>query len=120
MSERDIQKSIRLKHSKGRCRLFNNDNGMATLQDGKKITYGLAKSSPDLIGWLTVKITPEMVGKDVAIFCGIEVKMPRKHPTSEQRRFLELLESVGAITGVARSENDIDFLFDTWMERMTK
>lgn len=116
MSERNIQNAIRLHKSNNNCRLFNNDNGFAELKDGRKIHYGLVKSSPDLIGWRTIKITPGMTGKEVAIFVGAEVKMPHKYATPEQQRFLDLLTSMGAIAGVVRSENDIDILFDNWLE----
>lgn len=38
------------------------------------VDAGLCKGSGDLIGWETVKITPDMVGRYVAIFKSIEVK----------------------------------------------
>lgn len=38
------------------------------------VSTGLCKGSGDLIGWETVKITPDMVGRYVAIFKSIEVK----------------------------------------------
>lgn len=118
MKERNIQNQIRLAHSKGNCRLFNNDNGTAVLKDGKTIRYGLCKSSPDLIGWRTITITPEMVGKPVAIFVGAEVKQPQKNATPEQRLFLDTLVEAGAIAGVVRSPDDIKNLFDLYLARL--
>lgn len=118
MKEREIQNAIRLKYSRGLCRLFNNDNGRAQLKDGRVIKYGLAVSSPDLIGWHTITITSEMVGKDVAIFIGAEVKIPRKRATPEQQMFLDLLKSSGAISGVVCSEGDFKKLVDDYIMRM--
>lgn len=118
MKERNIQNLIRLKHSKDNCRLFNNDNGFATLKDSSNIRYGLSPSSPDLIGWRTIKITPEMVNKEIAIFVGAEVKIPHKNATPDQQRFLDMLTSMGAIAGVVRSEKDVEILFDSYLAKL--
>lgn len=35
-----------------------------------------AFKTPDLIGYTTIEITPEMVGRKIAVFTGVEVKSP--------------------------------------------
>lgn len=96
MSEADVQDAIRLAaHSLGLV-LWRNNTGLAV--DGRRrIRYGLAVGSSDLIGILV----PE--GRFVAL----EVKAPNgKGPTPEQERFLELVRRSGGFAAVVRSVSD--------------
>ena len=77
--------------------------GFAVTEAGNPIHFGLGVGTPDLIGWKTVTVTPEMVGQPFAVFVGIEVKRPGEVPTPEQAGFLALLEERGAVSGVASS-----------------
>lgn len=106
MTEADIQNSIRLAISNGPIRLWRNTVGNYELKDGRRIRAGLATGSPDLIGFKSVYVSPDMIGKRVALFAGVEVKSEsgRLHP--EQERFLQMLAEAGAISGVARSVED--------------
>ncbi|MCK5603589.1 hypothetical protein KAR91_17015 [Candidatus Pacearchaeota archaeon] len=54
------------------------------------------KGWPDLCGWETVEITPEMVGKKIAVFVFEEVKVTGKL-TREQALFKRVLEKMGGI-----------------------
>lgn len=85
--------------------LFRHNQGALRDVTGRVVRFGLHPGCPDLIGWRTVTITPDMVGKSIAVFAGIEVKAPQgKHPvTPEQRHFLERLTSAGGLAGVARN-----------------
>jgi hypothetical protein len=56
---------------------------------------------PDLCGWESITITPDMVGKKVAVFVGEEVKMTGRL-SREQKIFKELLERMGGIFRVHR------------------
>lgn len=47
----------------------------------KPFTYGLPNGSADLVGWTSVKITPEMVGQTLAVFASVEVKPEGWHST---------------------------------------
>ena len=55
--------------------------GVVLIKKARFVRYGLTKGSCDLIGWKTVEITPDMVGKKVAVFVGIEMKTKRATPT---------------------------------------
>lgn len=69
--------------------------------------YGVGgNGGADTVGWVTVTITPEMVGHRIAIFTAIEAKMPGKYATTEQRRFIDAVTAAGGIAGIARSESD--------------
>ena len=107
MNERNLQDRIRLAISRSRLAvMFRNNVGMAKLKDGGRMPYGLCKGSSDLIGWRTVKITPDMIGKDIAVFTAIEIKTKRGAVSKEQKNFLVKLLLAGGIAGVARSEDE--------------
>jgi len=54
---------------------------------------------PDLFGWRTVTITPDMVGQRLAVVRGVEVKAGGDDDDlrNEQRRFRDILEMMGGI-----------------------
>jgi hypothetical protein len=57
---------------------------------------------PDLCGWETVEITPEMVGEKIAVFVGEEMKFSGSLRPN-QRRFRDMLLRMGGIHRVVRS-----------------
>ncbi len=74
--------------------LTRNNVGALTDKYGRLIRYGLANSSKaeneriksaDLIGWRTVTITPDMVGRRIAQFLSREAKAPGWHYTGTDR-----------------------------------
>jgi hypothetical protein len=79
---------------------------------GRPVQFGLAKGSADLVGWKTVTITPDMVGREVAVFASIEVKTQTGRPTQYQQAWLTAVEKAGGIAGVARSVEDAEELLD--------
>lgn len=105
-AETPLISRIRLEAPKYGARLFRNQVGFYVLSNGSRISSGLAKGSPDLIGWRTVTITPEMVGQQIAVFAGIEAKTKQGKLTPEQQTFLDSMEQAGCIHGVARSVDD--------------
>jgi hypothetical protein len=104
-----LQNQIRLAIS-SECKdviMFRNHCGaLKDQRTGQLVTFGLAPGSPDLVGWKMVRVTPDMVGAQVAVFCGVEVKTPTGHLRDDQRRFLDRLTAAGGIAGVARSTDD--------------
>ena len=82
-SEATVMQEVRLEVSRRNARVFRNNNGVAVDNRGNRVRYGFANESKqinqilkssDLIGFTPVVITPDMVGKKVAIFTAIEVK----------------------------------------------
>ena len=64
--------------------------------------------SGDLIGWNSVEVTPDMVGKKVAIFLSVETKRPKNgHVSTEQKTWMNVVNNAGGIAIVTNSEDKI-------------
>lgn len=59
--------------------------------------HGMPEGWPDLSGWTEIIITPEMVGKKVAVFTAVEVKTGKLKLSGEQNKFKNLIERMGGI-----------------------
>lgn len=118
--ETNLLKLIQLAAAKVSARLFRNNVAQAWVGNAKRVSpnsvlivdarplhAGLCVGSSDLIGWTEVKITPEMVGKKIAVFTAIEGKTGRLRPTQEQANFITQVRNAGGFAGVARDPNDI-------------
>lgn len=125
--EAKIQTDIRDRLSNGPVRLWRNTVGQGLMISHKhgftgqaiitkvidlvrslgghaqRIRFGLAVGSGDLIGYRRVTITPEMVGRDVAVFLSCEVKTEKGPVREEQYRWAAHINSVGGIAVIARS-----------------
>ncbi len=106
--ETNIVNSFRIAAAKVGMTLFKNSKGVFFTHDGRRVTAGLiADGSSDLIGFKRVKITPPMVGTELAIFCAAEVKTATGSVRPEQKRFIEFIRSSGGIGAVVRCDEDI-------------
>jgi len=107
-SETKIQQEIRLAlGQRSDLRLFRNETGkLPDPRTGRWVQFGLAKGSSDLIGFKTIKITPEMIGQEIAQFVSIEIKTERGKLTNVQQNWLQKVKSSGGIVGVARTVKD--------------
>jgi hypothetical protein len=119
MDEGNLMKSIML--AVGRIsRIFRNNVGTGwqgqagpvkkypdgtsyiVLKNPRPLRAGLCVGSSDLIGWTEKEITPEMVGRRVAIFTALEVKTPTGRASKEQINFIRVVREAGGIAGIAR------------------
>jgi hypothetical protein len=88
-------------------KLVSNVNGRVTLDRARPLHAGLVKGSGDLIGWKSVKVTPDMVGMTLAVFVSVEVKDGPKGKTSEaQDNWRDVVNGFGGIAIIARSESE--------------
>lgn len=126
-SEREVQARIMLALGRGLSRVFRNTvgvgwmgkakempDGSVFIQNPRRVTFGLAPGSSDLIGWHSVVVTPDMVGTRVAIFKAVEVKRAtggRMEPG--QRDFLTAVTNAGGIAGMCRSPEEAMALTDS-------
>jgi len=127
MKEQPILKRIMLACSRGRTRLFRQNAGAGwagssvvrasrtitvtlnpgdvVVRDAQPLRAGFPGMS-DLIGWTSRIVTPDMVGKQVAIYCSVEVKSASGRVRPVQQVWLDLVRSCGGIAGVARSAEE--------------
>jgi hypothetical protein len=107
VKENAIQQLVRLALSEAGATMFRNNVGATHTPDGRLIRYGVCNpGGSDLIGWKSVEITPDMVGKKVAVFTAVEVKGPQGRPTADQMHFLATVARAGGLAGIARSPED--------------
>lgn len=112
-SESTILSRVMLRLSDLGARVFRNNVGVATAPNGAVIRYGLCNGSSDLIGWKTVTITSDMVGKSVALFVAVEVKSLKGRASSEQKNFIERVKQSGGIAGIVKNEAEAEVLINT-------
>lgn len=79
---------------------------MVTLANAQPMRAGLTNGGSDIIGWTSVTVTPEMVGRKLAVFTAVEAKAERGSVTGEQRDFLAAVSRAGGIAVVARSAQE--------------
>lgn len=134
--EQIAQEDVELAASSCGCRLLRNNSGVLYDKTGRPVRFGLGNSrkavneklkTGDLIGWTTVTITPEMVGKNVAIFTcaevkpkGFKVKTQYRENSREwaQENFNQLVRNFGGFSGFVTSGNDLRHMinhFINWL-----
>jgi len=90
--------------------IVNVDAGDVLVKQGRIFHAGLVKGSSDIIGIKSVIITPEMVGKPVAVFTAIEGKTKSGRATVEQIAFINMVNGMGGIAFIARNEEEAELL----------
>lgn len=80
---------------------------MIVIKDPRPVQFGLHPGSGDLIGWRTIEIMPEHVGRRFAVFVSIEVKTPTGRVRSEQENWQRVVLEAGGLAVVARSEESL-------------
>lgn len=94
--------------------LYRNRRGMVRLEHGGMFPYGLGPNGyPDLVGYKTITITPDMVSKRIAVYVGIESKRADKAKRTaddHQEDQLTVIRAAGGIAGVCRSAEEAEEL----------
>ena len=117
-----VSAAIDLAHSHGDVRLLRNNVGVLLDRTGRPVAYGLGskggkalRGPSDKIGWRSVTITPEIVGRRLAVFVAIEEKDLAK-ATPEQLRFIANVQAAGGLAGVAHSAEEAGaILYPDWL-----
>ncbi len=114
MLESAVQQRLRLELARAGGLPMRNNVGVAFTDDGRIIRFGLMNSSKqenerfkssDIICPVPIVIQPEHVGKTVAVFGAFEAKHSDWHLTpgdqraQAQKRFIDLVRSVGGVGG---------------------
>jgi hypothetical protein len=124
--EGSLLKQIMLKIGRFKnVRIFRNNTGMGwvglikkryakdghtylVLEDPRPLQSGLCLGSSDLIGFTSVTISPDMVGKTVAIFTALEVKTKTGRASKEQNAFIDTVKRFGGLAGIPRLPQDAE------------
>jgi len=128
MLESGIQKHIALAASANEFTAFRQNTGIGwqgeierigprdiIIRNARPVHFGLIKGSSDLIGWRSIKITPEMVGHKIAVFSAIECKTKTGRTTEEQQNFINRVRGAGGIAFVAREAADVAANLKQWI-----
>ena len=101
--ETEFTNAIRVAVAKAGGRIFRNHRGKHLTMDGKRVvTTGLFPGASDLIGWMPVVVTEDMVGSQLAVFLSVEGKIGDASVTAEQGGWLDAVNLGGGIGIVAR------------------
>jgi hypothetical protein len=103
MKETPLMHEIMVEASRAGLRLWRNNVGLFNTDDGRKIRTGLCVGSSDLIGLAPMVVTQAMVGRRVAIFTAVEVKVKGRKAEGGQPAFLAAVKEAGGIAVVAHS-----------------
>lgn len=126
MSGTNLNNSIRLALSRVSILFRNNrgkgwfgkgvklDDGSVLIRAPRWLEFGLVNGAADTVGWTPKVITPEMVGKTVAVFTGIEGKFGKDTPSEEQKIFVANVLRDGGIAGFAHSEDEARAIVASW------
>lgn len=132
LTEADNQNLMRVYWSK-LGRLFRNNVGVLQNKQGGWVRYGLANESKqmnqnfksgDCIGWIEVEVTPEMVGKRVAVFSSVEVKKEGYKPSGKrqldhhkaQSNWADMVSDSGGFAGIFDSVDKLSSAYDEWLQ----
>lgn len=124
-SDTGFLNNLLLRLSRGPVRLFRNSVGLGWVgkswrcpKDGTSITLqagdvvvrkarplhaGLFTGSGDLIGWRSVEVTPDMVGRRLAVFVSLEAKEGTGRLSEDQRTWRDQVLQAGGIAAEVRS-----------------
>lgn len=116
--ESTVASHIRLDAAYQGVDLWRNNVGAFQDETGRWIRYGLCNDSPktakyvkssDYIGMTPITITPDMLGKTVAVFTAVETKPsdwkynPSDQRSAAQNAFHEIVKRAGGFAGFART-----------------
>ena len=88
--------------------LLSREGQFTTLRNARRIEIGMTNGSSDLVGATRILITPEMVGRTVAVFTAAEVKAGRDKLTEDQVRWLANVTAWGGIACECRDVADLE------------
>jgi putative NADH-flavin reductase len=118
--ENIVIKQVQIEATKRGARLLRNSTGQAwqgtvldpVMRNGERVAmiinprrlkYGLAVGSSDLIGWTPVEIASDMIGQTVAVFTAVECKTKAYTKATEaQAHFLQAVADAGGMAYIAR------------------
>lgn len=116
--ESDVQQQIQIEGVKYGTQLMRNNSGAFKDAQGRWVRFGLGNvsknhgdkiKSSDLVGFTRITITPEMVGKTLAVITTVEVKETgwkrnlKDKRENAQDAFISWIRAAGGFAGFASS-----------------
>jgi len=89
-------------------------DGAVLIENARPLHAGLFVGSGDGIGWHSITITPEMVGRRVAVFLSVETKTARGRASAEQNNWREQVAAAGGIALIVRSDAEFTDLLQNY------
>ncbi len=120
LGESALLKRLLLRASRLGARLFRNQVGVYRLarpecrecqSRGRIISSGFCPGSSDLVGWLPLTVTPDMVGQRLAVFVAVEAKTASGRVSPAQVAFLRAVNDAGGRGHVVRGVDELVELF---------
>ncbi len=107
--ETNIWRTIILESQKLGYRLFRNQRYKGKTDKNAWVDCGVGgDGGSDLVGYRIITITPDMIGKQVAIFTAIETKIKGGYKRPEQKLFIDAVNKNGGIGLFAYSMDDLN------------
>lgn len=91
--------------------------GDVVVRDAKPLHAGLMKGSGDGIGWSTVTVTPDMVGRQIAVFTSAETKSSTGRVRPEQQTWHNNVSNAGGISAIVRDPDDLRYAVEEFIGR---
>ena len=77
---------------------YKSHGGDMILKGARRISYGLhGVGGADMIGIQQIEITPDMVGKTIAVFKTVEMKCGRDTLKKDQKKWINIIRGLGGI-----------------------
>ena len=94
--------------------LWRNNRGVAEY-GGHKVRYGVGPNgAADWIGYRSILVTQDLVGKMIAQFVAIEAKRPGEKPDDDQYKFLNKVRADGGCASFVTSGDQTTEVLDSW------
>lgn len=92
--------------------------GDVVVRSANPLHAGLIRGSADGIGWSTVEITPDMVGRRIAVFTSTEAKRSNGGRVSEdQQKWHANVQSAGGISVIVRDPDDLRYAVESFISQ---
>jgi hypothetical protein len=79
----------------------------AVIENPRWIKFGLTEGSADRIGWKTITVTADMVGRKIAQFLSLEVKTAKGVAREKQVKWHNAVYDAGGLSGFVRCKDDV-------------
>ena len=92
-------------------KILNENYPIITLENYRRVSFGLMPGSGDCIGWQSIKITTDMVGKSIAQFVSVELKTDIGKPQTNQKNWYNQVTNSGGKAVIIRDPESLTKAF---------